>query len=73
MDPCVVAVCLETDDIQATVASIRAAGAEISDPQCAADHTWQAWTHDPSGVPIEIFEYTEKSMQFNGGTVNVTW
>ena len=30
------------------------------------DDTWQAWTKDPGGVKIGLFEYTGKSAQFVG-------
>lgn len=56
-------VCLEVDEIQATVADLRARGAEVTDPTCGSDGSWQAWLHDPDGNPIELHQYTAGSRQ----------
>ena len=56
--------CLEADDIDAVVARLRDSGYEASDKKLGADHSWQAWTKDPSGVAIEFHQYTAESCQF---------
>jgi glyoxylase I family protein len=58
--------CLEVEDIDAVIASIRAKGGEISDKAWGADNAWQAWTKDPSGVAIELMQYTPESSQYTG-------
>ena len=58
--------CLDVENIGATIAHIRARSAEITDRKMGCDDTWQAWTKDPGGVKIELFEYTGKSAQFVG-------
>ena len=35
--------------------------------------TWQAWTEDPNGVKVELFEYTPGSAQLVGGDREVDW
>lgn len=55
--------CLEVDDIDRTVATLRAKGAEVTDPFLACDQTWQAWLSDPDGNRIELHQYTPESWQ----------
>ena len=56
-------ICFEVDDINATVADIRAKGIKISDPKLGSDNSWQAWLADPDGNPIELHSYTPTSWQ----------
>ncbi len=56
-------ICLEVDDIRATVAAIRANGVEVTDAKLGGDGTYQAWLADPDGNRIELFEYTPQSRQ----------
>ena len=57
-------VSLEVDDIEAAVTDLRAKGVEVTDPELAFDHNWQAWLNDPDGNSIELHGYTPKSDQF---------
>ena len=68
-------ICLETEDLDGLIAHVRAQGVEITDKKRGVDGTWQAWTNDPNGVKLEIFEYTAESMQFGpkGGICQVNW
>ena len=68
-------ICLETEDLDGLIAHVRAQGVEISDKKMGVDGTWQAWTKDPNGVKLEIFQYTDNSMQFapKGGVCQVNW
>lgn len=66
-------ICLEVNDLDDAVAQIRAAGVKITDKKMGVDDTWQAWTADPNGVRIELFEYTDKSAQFVGGDRVANW
>lgn len=68
-------ICLETEDLDGLIAHVRAQGVEITDKKLGVDGTWQAWTKDPNGVKLEIFQYTEDSMQFapKGGVCQVNW
>ncbi len=56
--------CLETDDIEATVRQLREKGVEVSDPKfMEADGSFQAWLADSEGNKIELHQYTDKSKQ----------
>jgi catechol 2,3-dioxygenase-like lactoylglutathione lyase family enzyme len=65
--------CLEVEDLDATIAGIRAKGWEISDKSFGCDKSWQAWISDPCGVQIELMQYTEDSSQFTGTPCEVDW
>ena len=66
-------ICLEVHSLDEAIAAIRAKGVEITDKSFGVDETWQAWTADPNGVKIELFEYTDKSAQFVGGDRVANW
>jgi len=55
--------CLEVDDIKATVSGLRGRGIEVSDPRFGGDGSWQAWITDPDGNRIELMQYTKESKQ----------
>ncbi|MCY4020100.1 MAG: VOC family protein [Chloroflexi bacterium] len=61
--------CLEVDDIDALIAKLTAQGIDVSTKKLGADNAWQAWITDPSGVGIELMQYTEGSAQFTGEAV----
>ena len=55
--------CLEVDDIQETVKTLRARGVKVSDITLGSDGSWQAWLADLDGNPIELHHYTPNSKQ----------
>jgi lactoylglutathione lyase len=56
--------CLETDDIEATVRQLREKGVEVSEPKfMEADGSFQAWFADSEGNKIELHQYTAESKQ----------
>ena len=56
--------CLVVDDIYAMVAALKEKGVHIdSEATLGPDQTYQAWIRDPDGNRIELFQYTEESMQ----------
>ena len=65
--------CLETDDLDATLARLGEHGIAFTDKKLGADRSWQSWITDPSGVRIELHQYTDQSAQFRGGTCIATW
>lgn len=65
--------CLEVPDLPAAVEELRGKGIEVTEPKYGCDDTWQAWLKDPSGSPIELFQYTDKSAQFQGGNREIDW
>ena len=56
-------ICLEVDDIKATVAEMRERGIEVSEIKMGKDHSYQAWITDPDGNRIELHHYTPESWQ----------
>ena len=56
-------ICLEVDDIESTVQTLRDRGIEASDPKLGGDRSWQAWITDPDGNRIELHHYTPESKQ----------
>ena len=56
-------ICLEVDDIESTVQTLRDRGIEVSDPKLGGDQSWQAWITDPDGNRIELHHYTAESWQ----------
>lgn len=56
-------ICLEVNDIQATVQALRARGVEVSDIKLGMDQSYQAWITDPDGYRIELHDYTAASWQ----------
>ena len=56
-------ICLEVDDIEATVSTLRSRGVEVSPVKLGKDHSYQAWITDPDGNRIELHGYTDWSWQ----------
>ena len=56
-------ICLEVDDIQATVRMLRQRGIEVGEISMGCDHSYQAWLADPDGNRIELHGYTPESWQ----------
>lgn len=57
-------ICLEVDDIQTAYQEMQARGlVPTGEPICAGDNSWQFWTKDPDGNPIEFHQFTPESMQ----------
>lgn len=65
--------CLEVEDLDAVIAHCESKGIEVSTKKQGVDRSWQAWITDPSGVRIELMQYTEESSQFTGRTVIANW
>ncbi|WP_421725783.1 VOC family protein [Bauldia sp.] len=57
--------CLTIDDLDATVAQIKAAGIELlAEIKTGADGNRQAWLQDPDGNRIELMEMAPDCLQF---------
>ena len=61
--------CLEVDDLDALIRRLKDCGVEVSAKEMGADNSWQAWTTDPSGIRIEMMQYSDASTQFTGRAV----
>jgi lactoylglutathione lyase len=56
--------CLEVDDMQATMKHIEASGYKIDRPaKEGPDFNWQSWLTDPDGIRIELMQISPKSPQ----------
>jgi lactoylglutathione lyase/glyoxylase I family protein len=66
-------IAFEVEDMDKAVAHIRSKGVSITDKKFGVDETWQAWTADPNGIKIELFQYTPTSAQFVGGDRAADW
>jgi catechol 2,3-dioxygenase-like lactoylglutathione lyase family enzyme len=56
-------ICLEVDDIEATVRTLRERGVEASEIKLGSDNAYQSWITDPDGNRIELHCYTPTSKQ----------
>jgi lactoylglutathione lyase/glyoxylase I family protein len=65
--------CLETPDIEATMASLTARGIGFTPKKLGCDSTYQIWLKDPDGNEFEIHQYTPESSQIVGGVVEADW
>ncbi len=55
--------CLEVTGLKDLVASLEARGVKLSPIRTGMDQSFQSWTNDPDGNPIELMEYTHASWQ----------
>lgn len=65
--------CLESADLQATTAELTKRGIAYTPNKLGCDHTYQVWLEDPDGNKFEIHQYTSRSLQKCGGTVEADW
>jgi len=63
--------CLEVGDLEVVGDALRSKGIEVSAKKLGGDGAWQAWITDPSGVRIELMQYSDDSSQFSGRPVNL--
>jgi catechol 2,3-dioxygenase-like lactoylglutathione lyase family enzyme len=64
---------IETDDIDGLRERLIAGGYAPSEKTLGADQTWVVTCRDPSGIFIELQQYSEDSMQFRGGTCLINY
>ena len=69
----IIHLCLEVDDIDATINELRQRGIEVGDKKLGADNNYQAWLEDPNGVKIELMQYLPDNCQRTGRTCIVNW
>lgn len=63
--------CLEATDLDAVIRRLTDRGIEVSAKKLGADNSWQAWITDPSGIRIELMQYSENSTQLTGRPVSL--
>lgn len=67
----VVHICLEVDDIRATYREFTGRGLVTrGEPILGGDGSWQFWTDDPDGNPIEFHQFTPESRQMGAATTS---
>jgi catechol 2,3-dioxygenase-like lactoylglutathione lyase family enzyme len=65
--------CLETENLEAVMARLDLQGVPYTPIKQGGDFTWQIWLEDPDGNKFELHQYTEKSMQQHGGSLEADW
>jgi catechol 2,3-dioxygenase-like lactoylglutathione lyase family enzyme len=65
--------CLETENLDRLMADLRTRNIDFTEKKLGCDDTWQIWLKDPDSNAFEVHQYTPKSMQFTGGTVEADW
>jgi catechol 2,3-dioxygenase-like lactoylglutathione lyase family enzyme len=65
--------CLECEDLDKLMVELGCRGIAYSEKKLGCDNTWQIWLKDPDGNAFEVHQYTDRSMQFTGGTVEADW
>lgn len=65
--------CLEVDDIDSMSQQMKSQGWNVTEKKMGPDQTWQVWLTDPSGVSLELHQYTDKSCQYTGDDCQVNW
>lgn len=65
--------CLETDDIEAMKKRLADHKIPSTEKKLGCDNTYQIWFQDPNGIDIEFHQYTDRSSQFTGASVEIDW
>jgi catechol 2,3-dioxygenase-like lactoylglutathione lyase family enzyme len=65
--------CLETEDLDRLIARLDDQRIPHTPKTQGCDFTWQIWLEDPDGNTFEVHEYSDKSMQLNGGVAEADW
>jgi catechol 2,3-dioxygenase-like lactoylglutathione lyase family enzyme len=65
--------CLETEDLDALMAHLTAQGIGFTPKRQGPDQTWQIWLEDPDGNKFEVHQYSDKSLQQQGGVIEADW
>jgi catechol 2,3-dioxygenase-like lactoylglutathione lyase family enzyme len=65
--------CIETDDLDAVIDHLRAAGFSPTEKKLGCDKTWQFWVDSPEGVRFEFQQYTPQSSQHTGEPCEINW
>ena len=68
-EPLIKHFCLEVEDLDAVISRLKDRGVEVSARKLGPDNAWQAWITDPSGVRIEMMQYSGASTHFTGHPV----
>ena len=64
---------LQVEDVEATRELLMSRGIEVTEKELGIDHTLMVTCHDPNGNFIEFHQYTNKSMQQQGGVCEIDY
>jgi catechol 2,3-dioxygenase-like lactoylglutathione lyase family enzyme len=64
---------IEVDSVDEAYDALKSGGIDVTEKTLAGDHNWMITCHDPSGIFIELQEYTDRSMQIVGGRCEVDY
>ncbi len=64
---------IEVDSVDDVYDALKSNGIDVTEKELAGDRNWMITCHDPSGIFIELQEYTDRSMQIVGGTCEVDY
>ena len=64
---------LQVEDVDQARKQLLAAGIEVTEKELGVDKTWMITCRDPTGVYIELHQYTEHSLQHRGGTCHIDY
>jgi lactoylglutathione lyase/glyoxylase I family protein len=65
--------CLESENLDATMVELESKGIAFTPKKLGCDQTYQIWLKDPDGNAFEVHQYTPRSLQHQGGTVEADW
>ena len=65
--------CFEVESIDELIAKFEEAGMEHTGKKFGPDRSWQVWTTDPNGIPVEFQEYTDQSSKLTGQSCIADW
>lgn len=65
--------CLESPDIDVLIEKLKLEGVDFTAKKLGCDQTYQIWLTDPDGNSFEVHQYTDRSSQFTGVTVEADW
>lgn len=64
---------IEVEDVDATRELLMLKGVKVTEKIMGSDYTLMVTCHDPNGNFIEFHQYTDKSLQKNGGVCEVDY
>jgi catechol 2,3-dioxygenase-like lactoylglutathione lyase family enzyme len=65
--------CVEAEDIDSVIHRLEQLGIPFTPKKLGCDNTWQVWLKDPDNNEFEVHQYTGKSSQRTGESVEADW
>lgn len=64
---------IEVDNVDEAYDALVSAGYDVTGKELAGDYNWMITCRDPNGIFIELQQYTDQSMQREGGVCEVDY